>query len=50
MWFYDLVPGIYGLFLELVTYGLAPGTGVFLFKIKPGPKMETNGVQGVLTH
>lgn len=37
---YDLVPGIYGLFLELVTYG----TGGFLFEVEPGPKMEINGI------
>lgn len=24
--FYGLVPGVYGLFLDLVTYGLVPGT------------------------
>lgn len=41
--FYDLVPAIYGLLLELVTYGLAPGTDDFLFEIRPGPKMQTNG-------
>jgi hypothetical protein len=46
---YGLVPGIYGLFLELVTYGLVPGTGGCLFKIRPGPKMETNGVYVVLS-
>lgn len=40
--FSGLVPGIYGLFLELVTYGLVPGTGGFLFEIRRGPKMETN--------
>ena len=39
--FYDLVSGFYGLFLELVSYGL-------LFKIRPGPYMETNGVYAAL--
>ena len=47
--FYDLISGISGLFLELVTYGLVPGTGGCLFKIRPGPKMETNGVYVVLS-
>jgi hypothetical protein len=45
---YDLVPGIGGLFLELVTYDLVPGTYGFLDEIRPGPKIETNGVYVIL--
>lgn len=32
--FYDFILGIGGLFLELVNYGLVPGTGGFLFEIR----------------
>lgn len=46
--FYDLISGIYGLFLELVAYSLVPETGGFLCEIRPGPEMETDGVSVVL--
>lgn len=47
--FYAFVPGIYGLFLEVLTYGLVPGTGDIPFETRPGPKMETNGVYVILS-
>lgn len=47
--FYDLISGIYGLFLKLVTYGLVPGTGDFPSEARPGPNMGTNRVYVILS-
>lgn len=40
---YAFIPGIYDLFLEVVTYDLVPGTDDVPFETRPGSKMETMG-------
>jgi hypothetical protein len=46
---YDLISGMHGLFLELVTYGLVPGNGGFSFEVRTGSNMGTNGIYVILS-
>ena len=55
--FYGLIPRIFGLLLDLETYGLVPGTDdlgacmassknrAFPFEVRPGPTMRSSSQQ-----